>query len=326
MIILNYDEISTLLSFELGLDWIKEYFSLKRNNAIIEPHRYNFTTHKTNQHVYLGGASILINNDNVIGYKNINFFKKNFDRYRMSDIFGIISILNNKNGSVDLVADARYITYMRTVATLALFLENRIKPDEKIGIIGAGQMLYYIIGYLTKISNVKNIQIYSKRIENRTNWLNFLEEKFDVSFQVSAIKDIIHQCETLILATNEDENHVIEYKESNRNICALGSISKRYKGEIGLNVFNEVKHIVCDDIELVKEEHGGIKNTSKDIKFYSMLDKIEKDQPLIFRSAGLMSQDIYFAYKLLNLDIMQSNLYNNQCIDNMDLTHTYNFK
>ena len=308
MKILNYKEVKLVLSFQNALNWISEYFTYKAKGNIIEPDR-NIYEFQKGSYSYVGSAFLKLPYHTILGTKILSFNPKYGGKANLSSIRSVINLFDYESHDVLALMDGRFILYMRTAATLALFLntyKELFHNSLEIGILGAGQMLYFTIGFLKLLYPNSILKIYSPHAAmKRRHWIGRIASEFDVDLHIVS-KELTVDSEIVILQTNEMKKCVLDnVSPKTRLVAGIGSISPNYIGEIGENVYSNAKLIIFDDKNKVILEHGQLKRIleNKDIETlniekYHERKRTENEIYHVFRSVGLNSQDIFFAYKV----------------------------
>ena len=217
MLILNNDEIDSLLSVEMALSSLeKAYIAQANGRAINRPRTDLYLPGKEEGTVYSfksmeGGlvepeiAALRLNSD-VIHYeaREGRVIKDKIPAAPGKKWVGLILLFSSETGEPLAIFPDGVIQRMRVAAISALAAREMARPNASVlGIFGSGWQAGGHVEAFCKVRKIEKVRCYSPTKANRENFAQEMEQRTRVHVEpMSRPEEVAAGCDILIAATN----------------------------------------------------------------------------------------------------------------------------
>lgn len=284
------EQIESLLTHKLAVEWIRESFSLKKNAKL--PHKISISFDSLN---FMNTMPCMVPELGVFGAKIVTRYSN-----RTPSVDGELLLYRYSDGELLCLMDAYHITTFRTGAVAALAIETFAKKDfTSIGLMGLGSTGIATIKCLASIFGKKKLDIfllkYKDHIQRVDSWIrNNTQWKIHESKTPQDMvenSDVVISCVTY---AGKDVAPIEAYREG----CLVVPVHTRGFQNCDL-VFDKV---YADDTDHVK----GFKYFNHFKSFAELSDvldgtargRIDDKEKILSYNIGLALHDIVYAHHL----------------------------
>ncbi len=244
--------------------------------------------------------------------KSIGLFK--------SDHKGVISLYDYKRGELIALFDAASITSLRTASVSALATKYLARPEANtLSLIGAGEQSFHQAMAISKIRNIKEINIFNRTADN-SNKLKLRLIKSGILIPINAlplskIKEVSKEFDIISISTSS-KTPILKLHDLPKN-CHINSIGACTPNtiEIDPDIINN-SNLIVDDIGISKFEAGNLINSTnkrfedniKELKNIITSPPLDRYEGTLFNSTGIGVQDLYCAIHLYKQNIKLQNI------------------
>ena len=315
MIVLNKEDIESLVVFDELMDKIEEAYDVFYKNEYFMPPRPT-VEYKNKTLLYMPCFT-----QNIFGTKILTVFPENRNIGEPA-IDGLMLLNDYETGKPLVIMDGKTITSLRTGAVGGVGVRHLSKENAtSVGIIGAGIQGYYQILYACATRKIKNVLIYDAFITDLTHFVDSLKKALnDDSIIVTACKDtveLLSKSDIVITATTSNTPVIPNDASLLKGKCFIGIGSyKPTMREYPDAIFSLLEKVYID-LPFACEESGDlcvpIENSVLDKSkvrtfsdFLALKEKVEGDTTF-FKSVGMglfdliISEAIYKKAKEKNI-------------------------
>lgn len=223
---------------------------------------------------------------------------------------GVISLYDSKRGELLAIFDAASITALRTASLSALATNYLAHTDAStLSLIGSGEQSYHHAIAISKVRNIKKINIFNRTVANSIKLKHRLKEHgFSVpihTYPLSKLGAISRDFDIITLATSSP-TPLLELKDlpQSCHINSIGACTPKVS-EVDPAIIDRA-YLVVDDMTIAKKEAGNLINSNANVfsKNITELKEVIKENPTstdkitLFNSTGLGAQDLACAIYL----------------------------
>ncbi len=202
--VLSKEDVSKTLKMNQVIDVVESVYKLKSEGmADVWPTVfYDFDPGKADLDIKSG----YLKGKQIFGHKTVTWFGANAEK-NLPTLFGMIAVFNADTGIPIGIADAVYITGLRTGAAGALGAKYLARKDsENLLIVGAGnQSAFQIAASLTILPNIKKVQVAALNLSTAEHFVNSIQKRLQDEFDIAAKNIIFKAAENLEVAVKESD-------------------------------------------------------------------------------------------------------------------------
>ena len=247
-LILNSDEIKNCVKFEKVLiPIIEEAFkSLSLGKTVMPP------IMRIDIEKYHGESDVkaaYINGLDSFAVKVASGFFNN-PKLGLPSSNGLMILLDSKTGVIkSVLLDKGYLTDVRTAIAGAIASKYLSNPESStVAIIGAGIQARMQLEALTLVRNIKNVNVWSRKVNKTNEFIKNLSKDFNLNYQaVESTDEVIKNADILITAT-PSKKPLIQYSSLPKgiHITAMGSDAEE-KNELDPKIIKNCDSYVPDN-------------------------------------------------------------------------------
>lgn len=315
MIVLNKEDIESLVVFDELMDKIEEAYSLFHKNEYFMPPRPT-VEYKNKTLLYMPCFT-----HNIFGTKILTVFPENRNIGKPA-IDGLMLLNDYETGKPLVIMDGKAITSFRTGAVGGVGIRHLSKLNaSSVGIIGAGVQGHYQALYACATRKIKNVFVYDAFNTDLTHFIgNLKKELNDTSITIMSCKDVVELLSKsdIVITTTTANTPVLPNDESllkGKCFVGIGSYKPTMR-EFPDAIFSLIDRVYID-LPFACEESGdlsipiesGILDEKKVKTFSSFLAEKSKEEgdTTFFKSVGMalfdliISEAIYYKAKEKNI-------------------------
>jgi len=259
MLLLNRNEISSLLSLDDYINVVEQAFKLFAEGRTLGTGLLHINARAGEFHIKAGGLEL---GKPYFGLKVNGGFFQNQARFGLPNIQGAIYLADAENGSPLALLDSREITIKRTGAATAVAAKYLARPNsEVVTICGCGIQGRIQLEALTKVLPLKLALAYSRNTEKAKRFAQ--EMSVQLQFDVRPVANLalaIHVSDVCITCTPAKEFFIHKDDVSAGTFIAAVGADSPDKQELDPALLASSKLVVdiLDQCERVGELHHAI--------------------------------------------------------------------
>lgn len=230
----------------------------------------------------------------------------------------VIVLFSQENARIEAIIDGRAITMFRTAATSA-FAVDLLCRDEAIdvAVLGSGHEARSHVEAVNRVRDIRSLKVFSPTAANRVDFAKHFSDRLGLTCVASDSAESAVANAGLVLATarSHDETPIVkrEWCQDDVTIVSIGSTVPEQR-EIGPDIIDHAKLVVCDNVREVLEETGdliaarrqGVDVSDKVFSLAAISSKRAEGWNIppglrLFKSVGSGLQDIVAAECVLEL-------------------------
>lgn len=310
MIILNKEDIESLVDLDEMMDQIEEAFKIFGKGDYYMPPRPT-VEHENKTMMYMPCYT-----KQAIGTKILSIFPDNA-KLDLPSIDGVVLLNDYETGAPTALLDGQTVTAYRTGAVGGVGIRHLSKSDcQTVGIVGAGVQGFHLALYACAARPIKTVYIYNHSNRNLDKYLERLRKAIDNAsievVQCNTIEELVKASEIICTATPSEvpvlpnERALLEGK----CIIAIGSYTKSMR-EIPDVIWDLVEQAYIE-LPYACEESGDLsipiaegRITDKRTVLMNQLletgaeQELDKGKTTYFKSVGMGLFDVCIAQKIL---------------------------
>lgn len=319
MLLLNDEEVKTIISMKEAINIVERAFNYYSNNKAKVPSRTQIKLSKNESiALYMPGYSESLDS---LGLKVITVFPKNID-FGLKTINALVILNSIQNGEPIALIEANYLTALRTGAASGVATKYLSKTDaSKIAIIGAGYQARTQLEAICCVRNIIEVNVYDIDFKRADKYIKDMKKKLhmnNIYYRVaSSAKEAVNNVDIICTTTTSKTPlfKMIDLK-AGVHINAIGSFTPKMQ-EIDEEIIFRANKICVDSLKGTLKEAGDLiipinKGLIDKQKIYCEIGKIidgekvgrENNKEItIFKTVGISIQDIavgMYAYRKAN--------------------------
>ena len=306
--LISEDDVKDILTMDDALQAVEEALREKGSNRVQMPSK-SYIFFKKYEGDFRTMPSYLEGSD-IAGVKVVNVHPNNPKIYHTPSVMATILLIDPKTGAIFAIIGGTTITAMRTGAISGLATKHLARKESTtLALVGAGTQSRTQLSAISKIRNLKTVQVYDKNDDAMKGFIKEAERRYTFTITPSnSLEDCVTNVDIISTITPVTAPILKDaWVSPGTHINAIGADAPG-KQELDPEILKRAT-IVVDDLD--QAAHSGEINvplttgaiTMKDI--YGELSEIivgkklgrtSKDEITVFDSTGLSILDIATAH------------------------------
>jgi len=230
MLIISREEVQQILTMEAAIETTAQaYIDIAQENVNV-PQRHHIKVPSQDADMLI--MSGLVGVDELLSVKIVSLFPHNPSQGLPATV-GSLMLINNKNGLLEAVMDATYLTAVRTGAASAVATRSLARTDAAVlGLLGAGSMSFHQVEAVLAVRPINKILINSRTLSKVDSLITELRPLLNRLNRVITVEicptaeEVCHRSDVICACTTSVEPVVRgEWLRPGTHVNATGAFS-----------------------------------------------------------------------------------------------------
>lgn len=194
--VLTDSDVLRLIRMKSIIEVIERAFHEKANGSLVSPPRFRLETEKGDL-VFTAGATA--GGEKVIGFRVYDTYSNDEQGHEQ-----LVTVFDSETGVFKGIIIGNSLGAIRTGAIGGVAIKSMSRPDAtQLAVIGTGAQARTQLEAAVAIRDIKQVQVYSRNVQNRTKFAEEMTKKLDINvLPMDSPRKCVENADIVICATN----------------------------------------------------------------------------------------------------------------------------